>query len=300
MTAVEQARVRVGTIALPAAWLVLVAAAQGAALFLVWRFFVRSERGQLLDTIALAGNRIGQDEVDGLANTVLNAVSVASLAIATVVIAVIALARGRVLLTLVVTLFVVAANVTSQIFKWGLYRPNFGVDPERLSAGNSFPSGHATVAMSVAIALVLVLPPKARGVGAVLGAVYAGVAGVATMSLGWHRPSDVVGSVLIAGAWAAVAGLLLVLAQGRDVTVRSGDARPFAVALLALVGVLLLVVAVVAFRMTDTVSSTPVDELGRGRLFTAYVGAAAGITGATATVMALVLSTTQRVIPWRT
>lgn len=299
MTTAEQARVRVGTIALPAAWLLLVAAAQGAALFLLWRFFVRTERGQLFDTIALAGNRIGRDEVDGLASTLLNAVSVVSLAVATVVIAVIALARGRVLLTLVVTLFVVAANLTSQMFKWGLYRPDFGVDPERAGAGNSFPSGHATVAMSVAIALVLVLPPRARGVGAVIGAIYAGVAGVATMSLGWHRPSDVVGSVLIAGVWAAVSGLLLVLAQGRDVAVRSGDARPFAVALLALAGVLLLVAAAAAFRMTDAVASTPIDELGRRRLFTAYAGAAAGIIGATAAVMALVLSTVQRVVPWR-
>lgn len=299
MTAVEQARVRVGTIALPAAWLLLVAAAQAAALILVWRFFVRTERGQLFDTIALAGNQIGQDEVDGPANTILNAVSVVSLAVATVVIAVIALARGRVLLTVVVTLFVIAANVTSQMFKWGLYRPNFGVDPERLSAGNSFPSGHATVAMSVAIALVLVLPPRARGVGAVVGAVYAGVAGVATMSLGWHRPSDVVGSVLIAGAWAAVAGFLLVLAQGREIAVRSGDARPFAVALLALAGVLLLVAASAAFQMTDAVSSTPIDELGRRRLLIAYAGAAAGITGATAVVMALILSTVHRIVPWK-
>lgn len=290
---------RVGAVALPAAWLAVVAAAQAAALLALWRFFVGTERGQLMDTIALAGNRIGQDEVDGLANTALDAVSVASIAVAIAVIAVIALARGRVLLTVAVIGFVVAANVTTQLLKHGLSRPDYGVDPERAVAGNSFPSGHTTVAVSVAIALVLVLPSRARGVAAIIGAGYAAVAGVATMSLGWHRPSDVIGAILVAGAWAALAGLLLVLAHGRDARVRREDARPLAVALLLLGAAVLLAAAAAAFHATADVVAIPVDELGRRRLFTAYAGAAAGIAGVTAAVMALVLATAHRIVPWR-
>jgi PAP2 superfamily len=299
VTAVE-ARVREGRVTFPAAWLFLSGLAMAAGVVALWWFFVRRARGQLLDTVALEGNAIGQDRVDGLATTVLNAVSFASLAVATVAVAVIALARGRVLLTLVVTAFVATANVVTQVLKHGLYRPDFGVDPERVTAGNSFPSGHATVAMSVVIALILVVPAKARGVAAVMGAGYAAIAGVATMSLGWHRPSDVAGAALVVGGCAALAGLLLVLAQGRDARVKTDDARPLAVALLMVASALLLAVAVGAFWWVDGVATTPVDELGRGTLVTAYIGAAAGIAGVTSGVTALTLAAMHRVVPWRT
>jgi membrane-associated phospholipid phosphatase len=295
----ERTRERAAGVVPPVVWFVVVAGAHAAALVAVWRFFVRTERGQLVDTIALAGNRIGRDRVDDLADTVLNAVSVASVLVAVAVIAVIALARGRVLLTLAVVGFVAAANVTTQLLKNGLYRPEFGVDPERASAGNSFPSGHTTIAVSVAIALVLVLPPRVRGVAAVAGAVYAAVAGVATMSLGWHRPSDVIGAVLVTGGWAALAGLLLVVVQGHRARVRGDDARPLAVALLLIVAAALLVGAAGAFQATVAVTDVAVEELARGRLFTAYAGAAAAICGATSTVLALALVTAHRVVPWR-
>lgn len=296
----ERAKVREGTVTFPAAWLVALGLVEAVCVALLWRFFVRSERGQLLDTVALEGNAIGQDRVDGLATTVLNAVSVASLAVATITIAVIALARGRVLLTVVVTAFVVTANVVTQVLKHGLYRPDLGVDPERVSAGNSFPSGHATVAMSVVIALILVVPARLRGVAAVLGAGYATVAGVATMSLGWHRPSDVAGAVLVVGGCAALAGLLLVLAQGRDARVKSDDARPLAVALLLVAAVVLLACAAGALWWVDGVATAPVDDLSRGTLMAAYVGAAAGIAGVIAAVTALTLAAMHRVVPWRT
>ncbi|MFD0743881.1 phosphatase PAP2 family protein [Phytohabitans flavus] len=279
--------------------MVLLGLANALCLVAVWRFFVRSERGQLLDTVALEGNAIGQDRVDGLANTVLNAVSLASLAVATIVVAVIALARGRVLLTLVVTAFVATANVVTQVLKQGLYRPDFGVDPERVTAGNSFPSGHATVAMSVVIALVLVVPPRLRGIVAILGAVYAAVAGVATMSLGWHRPSDVAGAVLIVGGCVALAGLLLVLAHGREARVKADDAHPFAVTLLMIAAVVLLLAAAGAFWRVNGVATTPVDELPRDTLLTAYLGAAAGIAGIVSAVTGLTLAAMHRVVPWR-
>src|SRR5690606_39114784 len=80
-------------------------------------------------------------------------------------------------------------------------------------AGNSLPSGHATAAAAFAIGLTLVLPPRARGPVSLVGATYAAVVGVATLSSGWHRPSDVVAAYLVVGGWAAAAGLVLVLTQ---------------------------------------------------------------------------------------
>jgi len=67
----------------------------------------------------------------------------------------------------------------------------------------SFPSGHATVAMSLALALVLVVPARLRlPVGAV-GLAYAIVVGGAAVTSAWHRASDVLGADLVALAWAA-------------------------------------------------------------------------------------------------
>ncbi|MGW5016554.1 phosphatase PAP2 family protein, partial [Micromonospora chalcea] len=208
-----------------AVWLVVLALLQTAAFVLVWRFAVHTELGQWLDTVALTGNQIGQDRIDGPVDTLLNAMSVVSLLAATAVIGFIALIRGRKALAVTATLLIAGANVTTQLLKHFLVRPDFGIDPERAAAGNSLPSGHTSVAASVAVALILVLPRKLRAAGAFLGAGYAAAAGVATLSAGWHRPSDAVAAYLVVGAWAAVAGLVLLVFQREQAVVEPGDAH---------------------------------------------------------------------------
>jgi membrane-associated phospholipid phosphatase len=281
-----------------AAWLLLLTAGQLAAFVAVWRFFVESEPGQVLDTIALTGNTIGRGRVDPVVRTVLNAVSALSILAATVVIGFIALIRRRVLLAIVATVLVVGATVTAQLLKAGIDRPDLGIDPERAAAGNSLPSGHTAVAASVALALVLVLPPRVRGLGALVGTAYTAVAGVATLSAGWHRPSDSVAAVLIAGAWATAAGFLLASSQ-REPGPPIDQPHVFALMTLVLAGVVLLSVAVLALSLTDQVTSIPPVELGRRRLFTAYAGSAAGIAGSACLVMAFTLATVHKAVPTR-
>ncbi|HTF06666.1 MAG TPA: PA-phosphatase, partial [Asanoa sp.] len=79
-----------------ALWFVVLAAVEVAGLVAVWKFFVRSTHGQLLDTVALAGNWIGESRIDNAVDSVLNTVSVVSLVGATAVIGFIALIRRRV------------------------------------------------------------------------------------------------------------------------------------------------------------------------------------------------------------
>jgi hypothetical protein len=280
-------------------YLFVLAAVQAAAFVAVWRWFVRTERGQLLDTVALTGNTIGRERIDELVGSVLNAMSIAALVTTTVVIGFIALIRGRVALAVVATLFIVGANATVQALKYAIHRPDFGVDPERAAAGNSLPSGHAAVAISFAVALVLVLPPRMRGPGAVFGAGYAALVGVATLSAGWHRPSDAVAAMLLVGAWAAIAGVLLILIQRGGGRATAGDSHGSVARMLALGGVALLAVAAVSLALTDQVVSVPPDELGRRRLLAAYAGSAAGIAGTASLVMALVVATVHRVVPAR-
>ena len=283
-----------------AVWLVVLALLQTAAFVVVWRFAVHTELGQWLDTVALTGNRIGQDRIDGPVDTLLNAMSVVSLLAATAVIGFIALIRGRKALAVTATLLIGGANVTTQVLKHYLVRPDFGIDPERAAAGNSLPSGHTAVAASVAIALILVLPRKLRVTGAFLGAGYAAAAGVATLSAGWHRPSDAVAAYLVVGAWAAVAGLVLLFFQREQAVVEPGDAHRMAGAVLAGAGVVALLASAVALSWLVDRSTVPVEALGRRPLFIGYAGSAAGIGGTIAVVAALVLVVVHRLVPrWK-
>ncbi|MEV4543360.1 phosphatase PAP2 family protein [Micromonospora echinaurantiaca] len=282
-----------------AVWLVVLAIVQAAALVAVWRVAMHTGLGQWVDTVALTGNRIGQDRIDEPVDRLLNAMSVVSLVATTAVIGFIALIRGRIALAVTATLLVVGANVSTQLLKYGLDRPDFGIDPQRAYAGNSLPSGHATVAASVAVALVLVLPRKVRALGALLGAGYAAVAGVATLSAGWHRPSDAVAAFLVVGVWAALAGLLLLALQRDQAQVSSADAHRVAAAVLGVGGALAVIGCALALSWLVDLRGTPPTELSRRPLFVGYAGSAAGIAGTMGLVMALVLTAVHRLVPRR-
>ncbi|SCG69593.1 PAP2 superfamily protein [Micromonospora halophytica] len=290
-------RVRATARGWTAVWLVVLALAQAAALAVVWRLAVHTGTGQWLDTVALTGNRIGQDHIDGLVNRILNAMSVVSLLATTAVIGFIALIRGRKTLALAATLLIAGANVTTQVLKYVIDRPALGIDPERDAVGNSLPSGHTTIAASVALALILVLPPKVRALGAFLGVAYAAVAGVATLSAGWHRPSDAVAAFLVVGVWAALAGLLLLIFQREQAKVAGEDAHRVAAAVLGVGGLAAVVASGLAVTSLLDQQQIAVHELSRRTLFIGYAGSAAGIAGTMGVVAALVLLSVHRLVP---
>jgi membrane-associated phospholipid phosphatase len=60
----------------------------------------------------------------------------------------------------------------------------------------AFPSGHATSAMSIALAAVLVAPARARVTVASVAAAYVIAVSTSLLVLGWHFPSDVLGGLL--------------------------------------------------------------------------------------------------------
>ncbi|MGC1210647.1 MAG: phosphatase PAP2 family protein [Micromonospora sp.] len=280
-----------------AVWLVVLALAQAVAFLVVWRFGVHTRTGQWLDTVALTGNQIGQDRIDGPVDRILNAMSVVSLLVATAVIGFIALIRGRKTLALTATLLVGGANLSTQLLKHVLTRPDFGIDPERAAVGNTLPSGHTTVAASVALALILVLPRTVRVLGAFLGVGYAAAAGVATLSAGWHRPSDAVAAYLVVGVWAALAGLLLLATQRARAAVFEADAHRVAAVVLGIGGALAVVASWLALSWLVDLRDTPADELGRRALLVGYAGSAAGIAGTIAVVAALYLAVVHRLVP---
>ncbi len=278
-----------------ALWLLGLAGAQIVAFILIWRLFVRSEHGQLLDTIALSGNSIGHARTAEIVDTILNAISAVSLTVATAVVGFIALARRRIAVAVGAVLLIAGSNLTTQVLKQVIYRPQLGVDPERIN--NSLPSGHTTIVASVAAALILVLPARQRGAGAIAGAIVAALAGAATLSASWHRPSDAVAALLVVGAWACLASLFMIGAQRRHGEVEYGPPNQFAAIALSLGALVLLTAASLALVATDQILFTPVDEIGRRRLLIAYAGGTLGIAGTAFLVMACELATAHRVVP---
>ena len=105
---------------------------------------------------------------------------------------------------------VIAANVTTEVLKLALAHPRIQpiLSPHQVNAA-SFPSGHATSAMSMAIAALLVVPPRWRALTATAGAALVFGVTFSVLVLRWHFPSDVLGGLLVATGYgfAAVAAL---------------------------------------------------------------------------------------------
>ncbi len=126
-------------------------------------------------------------------------------ALAGLALAAVALARGRPRVALLVLVLIAATSVSSQLLKEALAHPR--PQPEGWGPGlgpEAFPSGHATAVMSLALALVIAVPRRARPAAALLGSLLALGTGAAVVASGGHYPSDVLGGYLLAGGWALV------------------------------------------------------------------------------------------------
>ncbi len=129
--------------------------------------------------------------------------------------ALVALARGRrpVAIAILVLLFVNGA--TTESLKQLLATPRFS---EWLGDGQissaSWPSGHATASMTLALCGVLASPARYRPLAAGIGACFAIAVSYAILALGWHFPSDVIGGFLVAAMWTMLAVAALIAIEG--------------------------------------------------------------------------------------
>ncbi len=204
--------------------------------------------------------------------------------------AAIALLRGRPRVALGVIALLAVTSVSSQVLKALLAYPRFGGQiGEAHVTPAAFPSGHSTAVMTLAIAAVMVVPARMRPLAAVVGGGLALTVGISVVLRGWHFPSDVAGGFLLATGW----GLTLVAAlrlaglrwpertmRGRftpRVRRRTEVATGAGLTAIAAIGVLLGLAAVVLAILR-------VDLLGLARYHTAAV-----FVGGALLVLALVL-----------
>jgi membrane-associated phospholipid phosphatase len=117
----------------------------------------------------------------------------------------VALARRRGWRALAVACLLAVTGVTTQALKHALAQPRLEHWLPEQVATNSWPSGHSTAAMTLALCAILVAPPALRAAAAMLGGAFAVGVAYAVLVLGWHYPSDVLGGFLVAGLWTSLA-----------------------------------------------------------------------------------------------
>jgi membrane-associated phospholipid phosphatase len=189
---------------------------------------------------------------------------VPTLVIGLALVVVIAAVRRRWRELLVVAVAVPLSIGIDEVVARLLVRPVFDPHVPIWDLANSFPSGHVTIAASLASALLIVVPRGWLRWVAPIVIGWAALVSAAVLGFGWHRPSDVLGSVCLVAAvfLAASAAFVPVTRPIR----RTGI--PFAVT-----GVVVIVLAV-AMAIQPTAWAIPIFAV------TGIVAAA--VTGVTA------------------
>lgn len=183
---------------------------------LVWLAAFSVPFGQRLDASALAAfGVVAQPRLEPSIHGVASLANLFPLVIIASALVCVALLRRRWLMAAVVPVILLAANGFTQLAKPGLAHPRIvelsgieGVYPA------SWPSGHSTVAMSLALCAVLVAGPGLRPFAAMLGSAYAIAVGYSLVALGFHLPSDVLGGFLVAATFTLLGAAALARIEG--------------------------------------------------------------------------------------
>lgn len=216
-----------------AAFALLGAAGALGLLFLTWFLAFHVGVFRRADLSILGGfEDLHRPRVDPIASFVANLCNPQPYAYLAAAPVLLALGRRRPRVALAIVAIVFGANLTTQLLKPLLAEHRAAIGPEMPIGAASWPSGHATAAMSLALCSVLAAPSRLRPVVSALGAAFAVAVSYSFLTLGWHYPSDVFGGFLVATAWtlAAVAALFASNRAGarretNDVAVRASLAQ---------------------------------------------------------------------------
>jgi membrane-associated phospholipid phosphatase len=184
----------------------------------VYAVFVRTSLGREIDELAYEGRSVVRPRATQATDRLLRSISNSSLAFCGAAFVVVALARRRWRLAGAIVVAIGGSVVTSEVLKDVLWRP--ATDPPSSIPFNSYPSGHATVGMALALGLVLVVTHHWRWLASIVAAVIAAAFGTGVLTTGWHRPSDALGAFLVCLAWFSAVSAVLVAWRGRGDSAR--------------------------------------------------------------------------------
>ena len=154
--------------------------------------------------------KLSRPGVDGLANGLLHLLDPLLYTVWALLLVAVALLRRRPRVALAVAVVLPAAPGAAELLKPLLAHPHDSVGWQWVGPA-SWPSGHATAAMTLVLCALLVAPHRLRPVVAALGCAVAVAVGCSLLILAWHMPSDVLGGYLLA----ALCVSLAVAAMGR-------------------------------------------------------------------------------------
>ena len=251
----------------------LAAVACGVAAWLVWLVASQTDWGAWLDARTAAGFAgLERPRVEPAAERVAALVDPAAFALLASLIVGTAVVRGRIGCACVVTIVLLAANLTTQALKRGVPTADRTID--LLPGSGTWPSGHATAAMVLALCAVVVAPSRARPVVAACGGLFAVAVAYSVLILQRHHPSDVLGAYLIAAGWTAL-GVVVLNATGARSAAGGWDERAGPAARAAGVAAVLALSLVVGFVLTR-----PDEALAYAGDYTVFVAGAPALAAA--------------------
>lgn len=208
-------------------------------------------------------------------------------ALTALLLALVALVRGRHRVAVAVLVVFFATGFTTEQLKTLVASPRvqewFG---DNSIGAASWPSGHATAAMTMALCAVLVSPPRLRPTVAAVGGAFAIAVAYAILTLAWHFPSDVLGGYLVAGTYVGLAVAALArLEQIRPARARAEAASRPVDALPAIA--IALAVAGAAVGLAITRPRQLLDVASEHTTFVAGAVVIAGLATALAAALAL-------------
>lgn len=222
----------------------LVAAALAALLAAaVYVVFVHTALGQRFDNAALYGAFHQQPKTRATDQSFLHRISADSFLVVLIVIALLGILRRRPRLGIAVAASAGLAVVAADLLKYTVLTRPALVRSDVGLPGNSFPSGHTATALACALALVVVSPPRWRGVAAVVAGSYGWVVAARVQTAGWHRPSDAIGGALF--AFASVGLVTAAVAAWRPVARVDGSRHVIALAVLGVIWVVSAVITAI-------------------------------------------------------
>lgn len=205
-----------------AAVLLVVMVAVGAVMLTtVW--------GHAFDNEAYFGRVLADRHVIALDHRILDFLTPATMIVCLLVLCVVAMFRHILLVGVIAAMGVLSAWAGAELLKHAVAWQPLTPTDDLLASGlraDTYPSGHTTAMTALALATLMILPPRWRSWMAVVAGSVSALFGTGVLFAGWHRPSDAVGGICWAGAVFSVVVIVGVLLRSEEVS--SDVGRPFA------------------------------------------------------------------------
>jgi membrane-associated phospholipid phosphatase len=219
-----------------------------------YALFVWTSLGQRFDDDAFVGSLAGSSRIGNVAADQVHLITLRTFSVAVVVLILIGILRRRPRLGVALGLgAILAVALSYEARTWFLPHPILVKDANGTLATGTFPSGHTTTAMACALALMVVVAPRWRGIVAVAAGGYTCAVSVELQIASWHRPSDVIGGAFL--AFAVITGAAALVARYRPVTLV--PARPGRIPVFLLSGAAIVAAGIAIWNLITVWGQVP-------------------------------------------